>query len=452
MKVRLLFASLVLLVLAGTLYWSERRKPTDENKVSADAPPAILKLDETTVTRLELKKKNTEPIVLEKSNSGEWQITQPQAFNADSTAVSAALSTLSSLNSERLVEQAVSNPQQFGLAEPALEVGVTEKDNKTQTLLIGDATPTGNAVYAELRGDPRVFTIASYTKNGFDKSLNDLRDKRLITISADKISRLELIRKNEEIEFGRDKEKEEWQILKPKPLRADNAQVAELITKLADARMDLSESDKDLKGTAADFAHATPVVTATVTDQSGTQELQIRKSSSKGGASKDNDKDTYYAKTSAVAGVYKVDSTLAQACDKPLDDFRNKKLFDFGFQEPGKIELHNGSKAYFFTRTGQDWWSNGKKVDAGSAENLISNLRGMAASKFIDSGFTNPTLEIAVTSEDGKRVDKVSIAKSGNEYIARRENDPTLYQLDSSTVDGIVKAADEIKPVAPSGK
>jgi hypothetical protein len=446
MKVGSLFlATIVLLALVGTLYWSEHRKP-DESKTSADAPPAILKLDQAAITRLELKRKNAEAIVLAKGNSETWQITQPQPFNADQSPVSVALSTLSSLDSERLVEPQASNLQQFGLAQPAFEVDVTEKDNKTQTLLIGDETPTRGDVYAKLGGDPRIFTIASYKKTSIDKDLNELRDKRLMTISADKISRLELIRKNQEIEFGRDKD--EWQILKPKPMRADSTQVGELVTKLADARMDFSGSEKDLKDAVADFARATPVVTAKVTDQSGTQELQIRKSTTKDSVGK----DTYYAKASVVKGAYKVDSTLAQALDKGLDDFRDKKLFDFGFDEPSKIELHNGSKAYFFTKGGQDWWSDGKKLDAESAENLVSNLREMAASQFVDSGFAKPTLAVTVTSESGKRVEKVSIAKSGNNYIARRENDPALYQLDSSTVDSVLKAADDLKAAPAAGK
>ena len=43
-----------------------------------------------------------------------------------------------------------------------------------------------------------------------DKSLNDLRDKRLITANTDKISRIELTKKGQDIAFGRDKD--EWQI------------------------------------------------------------------------------------------------------------------------------------------------------------------------------------------------------------------------------------------------
>jgi hypothetical protein len=46
----------------------------------------------------------------------------------------------------------------------------------------------------------------------------------------------------------------------------------------------------------------------------------------------------------------------------------------------------------------------------------------------------------------------VSIAKSAGGYIASRENEPALYQLDSSAVDALQKAADDIKPAPTPGK
>ncbi len=113
---------------------------------------------------------------------------------------------------------------------------MTEKDNKTQKVLIGDNTPTGNAVYVALAGDPRVFTLASYNKTSLDKSAKDLRDKRLLVFEQDKLSRVELTAKKQAIEFGRNKD--QWQIVKPKPLRADDSKVQELIRKLGDAKMD----------------------------------------------------------------------------------------------------------------------------------------------------------------------------------------------------------------------
>ncbi len=137
--------------------------------------------------------------------------------------------------------------------------------------------------------------------------------------------------------------------MKPKPLRADQAQVDSLVRALTDAKMELSATD-DAKKTASAFASAAPVATAKVTAESGTQELQVRKN-----------KDEYYAKSSAVDGVYKVPNTLGQALDKNLEDFRNKKLFDLGSDDPNKIEVRDGLKTYFLTRSGEDWWSGDAK-------------------------------------------------------------------------------------------
>jgi Domain of unknown function (DUF4340) len=444
MKIRgLLVAAFVFLILAGTLYWSEHHKPgEDAAKVSANASPSILKLDAEAITGLELKKSGAEPIVLKKTDSGNWKITEPQQFGADQSIVSGMLSTLSPLNSERVVEDKAADLKQYGLEQPALQLDISEKNNKTQKLLIGDNTPTGGAAYAMVEGDPRVFTLASYSRTSLDKNLNDLRDKRLLTMDADKVSRVELVHKDQDIEFGRNKD--EWQILKPKPLRADSDQVGDLVHKLTDARMELSGSDN--KEAASAFAHATPIATAKVTDESGTQELQVRESK------KDKNGTVYYAKSSSVEGAYKINSDLGQALDKGLDDFRDKKLFDFGYAEPNKVELHAGSKGYYLVRSGEDWWQDGKKMDTVSVQSLVSKLRDLTADKFPNSGFATPTVEVTVTSNDGKRVEKILIAKSGDGYVAKREDGSDLYQLNAGSVDDLQKAAEAIKPGAAARK
>jgi len=69
------------------------------------------------------------------------------------------------------------------------------------------------------------------TRAASTKSANDLRDKRLLTLDFDKLSQLELATKKQDIQFGRNKQ--EWQIVKPKPARADNFQVEEIVRKAA---------------------------------------------------------------------------------------------------------------------------------------------------------------------------------------------------------------------------
>ena len=439
MKIRgLLIATAAFAVLAGLLYWSDHRKPSAEAANPAEAAPSILKLDESSITKVELKKKDAPEIQLTKSGS-DWKITEPNPLSADQSTVSSMLSTLASLNSERMVEEKSSDLERYGLEHPALEVDVTEKDNKSQRLLLGDDTPTGSAAYAVLAGDPRVFTIASYHKTGLDKTLNDLRDKRLLTVSPDKVSRLEIAGPSGDIEFGRNKD--DWQILKPGPMRADSDVIGGLVSKLIDARMDLSGSDATKKDSDSAFAKGTAVATVKLTDESSTQQLQIRKS-----------KDLYYAKSTVVDGAYKVNSDLADALNKKLEDFRNKKLFDFGYAEPSKLEIHSGSKTLSLMRGGQDWWDNGKKMDEDSVSSLVSNLRDLSADKFVDSGFTTPDIEATVTDHDGKTIEKALISKSGSNYIAKRDTDPTLYQLTTSSVDELHKSIDGIKGAAAPSK
>jgi hypothetical protein len=407
MKLRgLMIAIVVLAGLTGALYWSNHHKPAETTEASGETAPKILSINQGDISKIDLKKNGAEAVSVAKDSSGKWQITAPQSFAADESAVSSLIGALSSLNSERLVDEKAGDLKLYGLANPVV--------------------------------DPRVFTVGTYEKTSLDKTANDLRDKRLLPVDSEKISQVELLAKKQDIAFGRNKD--EWQIVKPKPMRADNMQVENLISTLSSAKMDLGTSD-DPKKIASAFASATPVATAKVTAESASQQLEVRKN-----------KDDYYAKSSAVTGVYKVASSVGQGLDKGLEDFRNKKLFDIGFNDPNKIEIRNDSKTYFLTRSGSDWWNeNGKKLDVASVQSLLDKLRDLSATKFPDSGFTSPALTLSVTSNDGKKVERVLISKNADSYIAEREGEPALYMLDAQNVTDLQKAAGDLKPEAPTG-
>jgi hypothetical protein len=429
----LLVAAIVLAALSGTLYWSNHRKPASGVSASAaETSPPILDIKPADVASITISKAGGPELTLAKNDAGKWQITAPKTLAADQDSVSSLLSGLSPLDSDRLLEAKATDLSAYGLAKPAVEIDITEKNKKSEDLLLGDDTPTGSGAYAALKGDPRVFVIASYHKSSLDKGENDLRDKRLLTFDAEKLSRVELTAKKQTMEFGRSKD--QWQILKPKPMRADQTSVEDLVRSLGDAKMELSATDDEKKDMSA-FNAGTPVAAAKLTDVSGTEELQVRKN-----------KDDYYAKSSAVAGVYKVSSSVGTGMDKSLDDFRNKKLFDFGWADPEKIEIHDGAKSTFLARSGSDWWSNGTKMDAGYVSTLVADIRALTATKFPDGGFTTPSIDITVTSDSGKRVEKVQIAKNGDNYIAKRENEPSFYELSGTAIKDMQDAVAGLKP------
>jgi hypothetical protein len=91
-------------------------------------------------------------------------------------------------------------------------------------------------------------------------------------------------------------------------------------------------------------------------------------------------------------------------------------------------------------------------MDPGQIQAFIDKLRDLAATKFVNTGFTEPTATITVTSNDGKRTEKAEFAKTNDGYIARRENEPALYQLDAKSVNDMLDASSAIKPAASPAK
>ncbi len=144
--------------------------------------------------------------------------------------------------------------------------------------------------------------------------------------------------------------------------------------------------------------------------------------------------------------MFKVSSDLGQALDKKLDDFRNKQIFDFGAADPSKIAIHDGSKTYVLSKSGDDWLSaDGKKYEKAGIDVLISKLRDLQATDFADSGFGTTVLQMTITSDDGKRTEKVSLSKGAKNTLARREGEASLYVFDANLIEDIQKLLSELK-------
>ncbi|HUQ90684.1 MAG TPA: DUF4340 domain-containing protein, partial [Bryobacteraceae bacterium] len=420
---------------AGVFYSNKYKKDDDGKKGSADAPK-ILSIPEDQIQQIEIRRKDGKNTVLKKTDK--WQITAPEALAADQDAVNGVVTAVATLNSDRIVEEKPAELATFGLAAPEVEVTVTQKDGKATKLQIGDGTATGSGFFAKLDGDPKVYTINSSSKTSIDKTAQELRDRRLIAFDSEKLSRVELTAKGQTVEFGKNQQNE-WQMVKPKPLRADNWAVEELVRKLKDAKMEANVSEEDAKKAAASFATGSKVAVAKMTDASGTHEVEVRK----------KDKD-YFAKGSAIGGFHKVATDLGEGLDKGPDDFRSKKLFDFGFNDPTRLEVKAGAgPVKVYTKSGEKWMLGGQQMDSVSVQSFVDKLRDLSSVKFVDAGFTAPVFDVKLTAKDGKLVDHVQISQKDKSFYAIRVGEPSIYELDATAAADLQKVAEDIKPPAP---
>ncbi len=431
----LLIAVTALAVLGGLVWWSNKTKTDEGASPKSEESPKILSFKQDELKRVEIRRTPGEITVVERDGKGPWMITQPKSFAADPDAMTTFLASLATLNADKLVDPQTADFAPFGLKEPAVIITATMKDGKTHTVLIGDETPGTGGYYVRAGAAKSLFTIASFTKAGIDKSAADLRDKRLLTFGRDNLTRIELIAKGQTAEFGRNVQGD-WQLVKPSPMRAGGWQVDELLRKLSEAKLDATVSDETAKKNEAAFASSPPFATVRVTDQYGSQSLEVRKS-----------KDGLLVRSSAAPGVHALAADALQGIDKTAADFRNRKLFDFGFNEPSKVEFTDSGKTRVFAKSGDKWEENGKTMDSIGVQSLIDRLRDLTAAGFPATGFAQP--EVTITVHSGKRIEKVSISKSGDKCFARREGEPALYGLAAPDVDELRRAASDVKQSQP---
>jgi hypothetical protein len=370
-----------------------------------DTTPQILALNETNIQGIEIHQREGDvTTVLKRQGLGKWAITAPKPLAADQGVVAAITSGVVNLRADRLLEDTGSDLASFGLAPAVVSVTFTDTAGKATKLLIGETTPTGNDVYAKVDGDNRVYTMTSSHKAEFDKASKDLRERHLLMSEQDKAASVEITAKGETIVFAH--AGDNWQILKPKTLRADGATIEEVLRKVRDATLDPEAAEKDSAKIAAGFAAGQPVALIKITDPAGPKTLEIRKG-----------KDACYAKSSSLDGVYNA----------------NKDLCDATYER------------------GKDGWvSGGKTMDAVAVQNLIDKLRDASASKLVDSGFTTPTVEIGVTA--GKLNEKLQISSADGKFFAHREGDSTTYEVEPNVVGDLRTAASAIQPSVENKK
>ena len=438
----LMIAFGVLVILGGLVYYTEKNPPA-----SGDDKTPIVDIEEDSIQKVIVTRPDKDPIELQRGEDDEWAFSEPLVIPADQFSVNSIVTSLASMDSDRVVEENVVNWEPYGLTgqgtaqvEAVVEEG---EDDKTYRVIFGSDTPTGSGVYARLDGDPRLFTVYSYIKTTFEKEVFDLRDKKLLQVDEDKISRLVLNAAGGTIEFGKTGD-DTWQILRPQPLRADNFTVGDLARSVRNAEMmSVLEEGEEPSGK---YDFSKPSAAVEIVDEAGAHTLTI---------AKDSD-DKYYAKSSDLeGGVYEVSSTMAGGLDKKLEDFRNKKLFDFGFKEIAKLALRDGDTRVVVEKKEDKWRltsEDDRELDSGKVQTAIDWLRDFTAKSFTSDnkadlgkyGLTAPVIEAKVATTEGSG-DEVMISSPEEDLVyAARAGQPSTYEVEKSAVEAIQQSIQDL--------
>lgn len=431
----LLLAVVLLALLGGAVWYTRENPPPDENET-----PSLVELEEETVRKVTIAREGRDDVTVVRGEDDAWDFGPGIDAPADDSSIGFMITSLASLNADRVVSENVRDWSPYELEAPALKVAYELEEGAGGEVWFGKETPTGSGVFARLKDDPRLFTVYSYNKSSFEKDVFDLREKKLLQIDEDKISRVTVRAGGREIEFG--KSGGDWQILKPQPLRADNFTVGDLVRAARTAEMTAVLSEEE----SSSYSFQRPLAVVEIVDDSGTHELTAA-----------GDGDTWYAKSSDQKGVYEVSSTLAESFDKPVSDFRNKKIFDFGFADPAAIEVRAGSNRAVIAREDDKWLlrSDGdRELEGEKVQTLLDGLRNLAAVEFPSDnaadqaryGLDKPAIEAQVTlSGDDAEPEKAIVSPLEKERVyAARVGEPSTYEVEKAPAEDILRAVEDI--------
>ncbi len=215
---------------------------------SADKPleefrdRSVLTFNSWEVNGVELRTPRTQ-FRLERRGDG-WFLTAPRELQADENAVRDLLDAVSFARLVAIAAESVEQPARYGLDRPQYELRIRTEKGEERTLQVGrrterssGGTPQSTHYYARDIARSMVFTIGEELVRELDRSLADLRSKRIAHFDRAQLRRIEL--RNQYLTLvAETTDGEKWLVREPAEKKDQPAQVSRILSTLEFTRAD----------------------------------------------------------------------------------------------------------------------------------------------------------------------------------------------------------------------
>ena len=437
-----LIALVVLAATWGAFTYYDKHKGSEKPAVETSNQTKIFSLDAQHIQSITFRPRDGDAFSCRREG-GKWTISDPRHLEVDQGNFSGVLNSLTTATADEVVDPHPASLKEFGLDPPSYSLEVTT-DAKPQsfTLLLGDDTPTSGGLYAQVSGNPQVFTLASYLKSSLEKKIFDLRDRRALTLEADQLQKIGVEYKGASWTLEKNPEGI-WDLALPPPVRADRFTVDGLVSQLRGLTMQTIAAD-DKKKT-GDYGFGSPELHLQLTGSEGTQTIVVGK--------KDKDSDRYFAMNSALDPVFTLNADFVSQFKKNQADLREKDLFSFSAFDVKRLEVDTPKGHWVFERQGNQWKQTAPKskiVNSDKMDTFLTHLRDLRADSFPkggnlpDFGLAKPAYRYHVQSGDKNSTEIVEATKSGDHVYARRSTDPLPSELSKTALDDVDKSLGEL--------
>ena len=375
-----LFLVVVAGIVGGVAVWDHFQGTPTSDRIQHSK--RLLNLDAKQVSHFELVHSN-QTIVLEKSGTN-WDLKQPIAVRADFAAVSATLDELEFAERSRtLSEQDLlgASLAGFGLEPPRASIKLQTKSGPV-TLLIGNETPTKNALYVQVAGRREICLAPVSLYDRAAPRLETLRSRTAIEFTPAAVTRLEIKTADRVIELK--KADARWTIVRPLAVRADQDKISELLSGLTGLQVQdfISDDPKDLHTYHLDEPDREIAV---MMGETGKILLL--------GRSPTNNPGQVYAKLKNADSIFTIDSAAAKKFAVQINDLRDPQVMAVAAPSVQSIGLERGTNRLALQRAARGWQITAPlsvPADDAAVQQWLAELLALRAKRFVADVTTDP--------------------------------------------------------------
>ncbi len=469
MNFRLTLVLVIVLALVCSTYLglkscSEQKGAAEKsrtNLVFTPAPAGIMSVEYTQDGTLQW--------ALAKSNNT-WRLTRPVDAAADDMGASDVTTALMNLTYADKFEPAPSgahSAETTGVAKARHVVKFTDETGKQHTLSIGKRAVSG--VYATADGAPTIYLLESNPLDKLDVPVATLRSKLIKQISPETIEQLTIHHKDQNVTLV--KNGNDWVISSPITARANAATIEGITNELRNVRAaGFGELPKDMPATGLN----PPVMTVTAMVAEAPTSMPGAGPTSRpagtpvtlelGYYTDPTSKKNVYASLAGSKEVFTLTASTFDKLNKELADLRDPVVLPNAQTEPTRIDITptaGGTVSLSRTvATSSTWMLDGPTIgmtdgDPGAATALMTTLRDLRASKFVDAagdlksiGLDPPQAKVELTTPGQARHDVLLIGKpetADDVTPLMVQGEPTVYLVKSVEVAKLTPGVLELR-------
>ena len=408
-------STLVLLVvfaaLGGYVYFAEYRGH-DEREQQEASKKKLFPKPLKDVTSLSLAFPDHKISAVKKDDK-HWEFTEPMGIDADSDEWDMLVSSLGQIEKGGAVS-ASTNLAQYGLDKPVVEVTAKMKDGKSVGVLFGSENPKKSDNYAKLSDSPDVFLSPVSGSKSFQKSLTDLRNKKVLEFALDDINSIRIEDGKNLMEFQ--KSGMDWLVKKPLDLKADGEEMSGFLSAIQSARA-TSFADSGLTLLSAGLAPVATKITLHDAKANTDKVLSLGKSP---------ETDKYYARDESRSAIMIIGKDVPAKARRPLINWRDRSIAHFDQGGIDELEIVRGTEKITARKQGSDWkLADGRKAQMDKISSLLLAVEFERAQEIIDSPESLSTYGL-----DKPRIE-VTLRQAGKDVLGLKFGGPTRNPVGS---------------------